>query len=293
MRLLLNSFISGQNMETRAKIITVTSRKGGVGKTAATSLLARYFAEVEGKKVLVVDFDARGGITSLLCEQAITKEDLSIGELLLIAHEQGNITDTFKQAVIDTGLEINKHWEDNGGKLFLLPAKKSLDAVLASKPSSMLRMMLHNLGLSDEYVILVDTSPDGENVLMGTGAADVIFLPLKYSKQDVHPTVETLRTVITAQQTNGNAILGGMVVNQAGDTQWEQAYEKRYSDLFKRFQEKTGLRSATDDLFIHLGHSRIIQRGTFMDWSLREYFLDPAEKMAAAVHAVEITQRNH
>jgi CO dehydrogenase nickel-insertion accessory protein CooC1 len=39
-------------VDKRAKIITITSRKGGVGKTAITSLLARYFTEVEGKKVL-------------------------------------------------------------------------------------------------------------------------------------------------------------------------------------------------------------------------------------------------
>jgi cellulose biosynthesis protein BcsQ len=275
----------------RAKIVTITSRKGGVGKTATTSLLARYFAEVEGKNVLVVDFDARGGITSLLCDRAITQEDLSIGELLLTADEQGNIHDVFAQAVIDTGLEKNKHWEDSGGKLYLLPAKKTLDTVLEGKHSSLLRIMLLGLGLPDEHIILVDTSPDGDNVLMGIGAADVVFLPLKYSQQDVHPTVETLRTIIMEQQGNGNAVLGGLVVNQVGDTQWEQAYEQRYSNLFMRFKEKTGLRSATDHLFIHLKHSRIIQRGTYMDWKLREYLLDPAEKMAAALHAVKLRQR--
>ena len=278
-------------MATRAKIVTITSRKGGVGKTAITSLLARYFVEVEGKNVLVVDFDARGGITSLLCDRAITQKDLSIGELLLSAYEQGNIPDAFAQSVIDTGLEKNKHWEDNGGKLYLLPAKKTLDAILASKHSSLLRMLLLGLDLSEEYIILVDTSPNDDNVWMGAGAADLVFVPLQYSQQDVHPTVETLRTIIMEQQGKGNAVLGGMVVNQVGDTQWERDYEKRYSDLFKRFKEQTGLRSATDNLFIHLKHSRMIQRGTFMDWSFREYFLDPAEKMAAAVHAVERRQK--
>jgi len=39
-------------VDKRAKIITITSRKGSVGKTAITSLLARYFTEVEGKKAL-------------------------------------------------------------------------------------------------------------------------------------------------------------------------------------------------------------------------------------------------
>jgi len=277
----------------RAKIVTITSRKGGVGKTVTTSLLARHFVENEGKNVLVVDFDARGGITSLLCDRAISREDLGIGEFLLTAYEQGNSRDVFAEAVIDTGLEKNKNWADNGGKLYLMPAKKSLDAVLADKRSFLLRTALLDLNLSDEYVILIDTSPDSNNVSMGVGAADVVFLPLKYSQQDIHPTVETLRTIIMEQQRNGNAALGGMIVNQAGNTQWEQAYENRYSDLFQRFKERTGLRIAADNLFIHLGHSRLIQRGTFMDWSLREYLLDPAEKMAAAVGAVELKQRVH
>jgi len=154
-------------MATRAKIVTITSRKGGVGKTAITSLLARYFVEVEGKNVLVVDFDARGGITSLLCDRAITQKDLSIGELLLSAYEQGNIPDAFAQSVIDTGLEKNKHWEDNGGKLYLLPAKKTLDAILASKHSSLLRMLLLGLDLSEEYkdkmnIYRIDTGSEPE-----------------------------------------------------------------------------------------------------------------------------------
>ena len=87
-------------MTKLAKIITVTSRKGGVGKTAITSLLARYFTEVEGKKVLVVDFDARGGITSLLYKKPVKTSDTHIAELLLAADQQDNIKDAYDQAVV-------------------------------------------------------------------------------------------------------------------------------------------------------------------------------------------------
>lgn len=272
----------------RAKIVTVTSRKGGVGKTVITSLLARFFTEVEGKKVLVVDFDARGGISSLLYNKPINNDTISIAEMLLVADRQDNIQDAYDQTVVETGLEKSKNWEDNGGSLYLLPSKPALDNVLSEKDPSLLKTLLHDLNLTDEYVILVDTGSDSNCVVMGTGAADVVFLPLHLSRQDVHPTVETLRTIFMKQKENGNAVLGGLVVNQTGETKWEQNYIDKYIQLLERFQSKSKLLSATDSLFIKLSQSRIIRKGVFLDWPFREDFLKTAQAMAAAVNAVEI-----
>ncbi len=275
-------------MTDRAKIVTITSRKGGVGKTVSTSLLARYFAEVEGKKVVVIDFDGRGGITSVLHNKTIQDQELSISEILITAFEQGDVRDVFRHALIDTGLTKSKHWQDNGGTLYLLPAKPSLDNILVGKNSSLLRIALHNLGLSDDYIVLVDTGSDSNSVLIGVGAADVVFLPLKFSRQDVHPAVETLRTIIMEQKGNGTAALGGLIVNQAGNAKWEQEYINKYAQLFENFKKKTGLASSSDDLFIHLNHSRLVQRGAYLDWSFRETFYETAKKMAEAVHAVDV-----
>ncbi len=275
-------------MINRAKIVTITSRKGGVGKTVCTSLLARYFTEVEGKKVVVVDFDGRGGITSVLHNKPIQNQEMSVSELLLVAFEQGDVREVLARALIETRLEKSKHWEDNGGSLYLLPSKPSLDTILPGKNSSLLRIALHNLGLSDEYIFLIDTGADGNSVLMGVGAADVVFLPLKFSRQDVHPAVETLRTIIMEQNGNGKAALGGLIINQAGNAKWEQEYINNYTQLFEKFKSKTNLVSASDDLFIHLQQSRIIQRGSFMDWSFRDNFLDTAKRMADAVNNVDV-----
>ena len=275
-------------MANRAKIITVTSMKGGVGKTGVTSLLARYYTEVEGKKVLVVDFDPRAGITSLLYDKPISTNDWTIAELVKVSFEGGNILDVYYQAVRETGLEKNKHWKDNGGKLLLLPSKPALESVLRDKDSPLLKCLLHSLELTDEHVILVDTGGDSVCLLLGIAAADVVFMPMIYSKQDVHPAVETLRTIILEQRGNGHAVLGGLVVNQGSGTQWEQEYHDNYVQLFDRFKKKAGLKIASDTLFIHLDHSRIIKRGTFMDWTLRDDYLAAAQKMAAAVQAVEV-----
>ena len=47
----------------KGKIITVTSTKGGVGKTITTLNLAGVFCNLK-KKVLVIDFDLYGGAVS-------------------------------------------------------------------------------------------------------------------------------------------------------------------------------------------------------------------------------------
>ena len=257
-------------MEKRAKIITISSRKGGVGKTAITSLLARYMTEVEGKKVLVVDFDGRGGITSLLNKKTngIGKDDMSIAEMLLVAEQQGNVRDAYDQAVIETGLENSKNWDDNGGSLYLIPSKPALDSIIPESDPALLRTLLHDLEIPADYVVLIDTGSDNHCVVMGIAAADIVFLPMLLSRQDVHPTIETLRTVFNTQKKSGGAVLGGMVVNQAGGTMWEQDYIDKYIKLFDSFQHDSKLMSATDSLFIELSQSRIIKKGTFLDWSL-------------------------
>jgi cellulose biosynthesis protein BcsQ len=277
-------------VDKRAKIITISSRKGGVGKTAITSLLARYMTEVEGKKVLVVDFDGRGGITSLLNKKTkgVGKDDMSIAEMLLVAEQQGNVRDAYDQAVIETGLENSKNWDDNGGSLYLIPSKPALDSIIPESDPALLKTLLHDLEIPADYVVLIDTGSDNHCVVMGIAAADIVFLPMLLSRQDVHPTIETLRTVFNTQKKVGGAVLGGMVVNQSGGTMWEQDYIDKYIKLFDSFQHDSKLMSATDSLFIELSQSRIIKKGTFLDWSLRDDFLKTAQAMAYAVNAVKI-----
>lgn len=57
-----------------ATILSLANFKGGVGKTSTTGIVAYDLATRLGKKVLVVDFDAQGNLTSLMMKTALVDQ---------------------------------------------------------------------------------------------------------------------------------------------------------------------------------------------------------------------------
>jgi len=272
-----------------AKVVTITSRKGGAGKTAITSLLARYLAEIENKKVLVVDFDGRGGITSLLHKEPVTRQTPSIVEIILETNQHQVPKESFSQALIHTKLETRKNWRKNRGSIYLIPSRPDLDHVLPGNSKYILGAALCGLELPEDYIILIDSGPDSINVQMSIAAADVVFVPMKLSKQDVHPTIETFKTIFQEQKDKGKVIWGGFIINQDIKTQREEYYLENYRGLFKRFEKESGLSSITDDLFILLRESRIIRSGNHLVWPMREDFLESSRQIASTIHKAQNT----
>jgi len=273
-------------MSVGTKVITLTSRKGGVGKTACTGLMARYFTEVEGKNVVVIDLDARGGVTSLFTDVVLGEEDLSISEVILAASNNENFQDIFNKSIFDTGLNKNKNWVDNGGRLFLLPSKPNLDKVLANAHYSLLGAIIRNIRLPDNVLILIDTGSSSDSVLAGVGAADVVFVPLIMSKQDILPVFETLRTIqIMQRKSENNApAMGGFIINQPGETQWEAEYVNTYRQTLDEYRKESNLRCVSEDQFFFLKTSRLIRSGAYLDWGLRKDFYTFAKMLADIVH---------
>jgi len=271
----------------RAKVVTITSRKGGAGKTAITSLLARYLVEIEKRKVLVVDFDGRGGMTSLFNHEPVTSTTPSIVELLLQANQQLNMADLISQAVIPIENNDTLKWRKNRGRLYLIPSKPSLDAVLIGNNSILLKSVLNNLTLSKEWIILIDSGPDSKNIEMSLVAAGLVFVPIILGKQDVHPTIETIHSIIDEQRNNGKPIFGGLIINRSGQTQWEDSYVSSYQELVDLLKNDSGLLTMTTDLYIELKQSRIIQRGKHLSWSWRKDILKSAKRIAAIIQQDE------
>ncbi len=121
-----------------AKIITIASRKGGVGKTAITSLLARYLTEIEGKKAVVVDLDDRGDVASLLNKDKLSNGRASIAELLLVAEQEDSVQDAYDQVVVFADLDKSKNRNNSGGRLYLIPTKPAQDSILPETNPSLL-----------------------------------------------------------------------------------------------------------------------------------------------------------
>ena len=248
-------------MNTKTIKVAIVSRKGGVGKTAITSFLARYFTEVEERKVLLIDFDGRGGLTSLFHKDPLTTNSRSIGDMLAAIANRADPNETFSQALIKIDPVKNFGWKKGQGSLFLIPCKPLLDDFLPDKDPQLLRLCLNNLDLDGLDLVLIDSGPDHLNVEMVIAAADVVFQPLMFSRQDVHPSVETLRTIIVEQRTNHSPFHGGIIINQVGKTQWEDRYHQQYLELITRFRENTEIRMPAGDPLIPVKRSRIIQRG--------------------------------
>ena len=69
-----------------AEIIVVASQKGGVAKTTTTFNLASSL-EVMGKKVLAVDFDHQGNLTSCLAKEGKQSIEMTVANLMNICIE--------------------------------------------------------------------------------------------------------------------------------------------------------------------------------------------------------------
>ena len=269
-----------------AKVIAVSTAKGGAGKTTSSILLIRYLVEEMGKKVLAIDLDARGGLTGLLTAVGtLPKGSNSVATFLMVTHEQGNVGDAFRSAILKSPLNENKHWRKNNGELHVLPANTDLDAALSliSMPF-ILRRAIMTLRLPDEYVVVIDTGPDKVNVGFGIVAADIVFIPAMFSPQETRPAIETIRTIVLAQQEfPGRAVFGGMLINQVEETNWEGDYRDQMNEILGKFKEKADFDIAgglSTDTFIHIPFSRLLRRGDWIEWAAKDRFVNVGHQMA-------------
>ena len=201
-----------------------------------------------------------------------------------------DVQDALAEALIETGMEESSHWDSSGGKIYLLPSKETLDQVISEVSPYALQEVLTSLDLPDNFIFLVDTGPEQKNVLMGVCAADVVFLPMMFSRQDIYPAVDTLRVVIEEQLKNGKAVLGGLIINDFGDTQWEKEYADNFLNVFLNLRENIGLVTSTDSIYVNLKRSKVIKRGKHLDWSFKDEFKHAARQMAAAIHVQQELQ---
>ena len=271
-------------MNNRATVVAITSLKGGSGKTSLTSLLARYYAEEEGKQVLVIDFDSGAGLTSLLYDSYIKDETASIVEMLEDVMHYTNPYDTFQQAIIQT-----RHQYSNSkqGSIFLLPSKPALDSLLAGTTRNLLNAAIALVDLPADYILLIDSGPNAVNVRNSIESADVVFIPFQFSRQDAFPAIDTLRHVIQCQQKNGFLYFGGWVYVQEIKTQWEKYYLANVKETYKEIRNSNRIRCPNQDPFIQMKPSRVIHRGTHMTWSIRDELFDPIREMAEVIKKAE------
>ena len=146
------------------KIFVFVNQKGGVGKTTSAINIGAYMAET-GKKVLLVDFDSQGNMTSGV---GLTKERPTIYALMI---EEKTAAETIKKtsvknldaisASIDLAgfsIELVEKVPDEKERVFFLknaldPLKNQYDYILIDCPPSLGLLTMNGLVAADGILI--------------------------------------------------------------------------------------------------------------------------------------------
>jgi chromosome partitioning protein len=158
-------------------IITVSSLKGGVGKTTIAAFLAQALA-ARGMRVLVVDLDHNNNLTDY-CLRNYEAEDI----------DARNIRHVLNGSVkIDSAIWLGMQPEGDARALDIIPATPSLATVgleMARDPAGVLRLRSGLRRLDYDHVI-VDTPPALTlELTAGLYAADLVLVPVSASRWTV------------------------------------------------------------------------------------------------------------
>lgn len=188
----------------KCQIIAIANQKGGVGKTTTTFSLGVALAK-QGKKVLLIDADPQGDLTT--CMGYYNQDDLqnTIGTLM---------ADTIQDKQINAGDAILNHKEG----IDLIPSNLDLSALEMSLVNAMSREFTLKNSINDiknnyDY-ILIDCMPSlGMITINALACSDKVIIPVQGEYLAAKGMGHLLKTVSKVhKQINPNLKIKGVLL---------------------------------------------------------------------------------
>ena len=180
------------------RIIAITNQKGGVGKTTTAINLAACLAE-KGKKVLAIDMDSQGNMTSGF---GVNREEVeyTIYETLT---GDCNIGQSMIVDVIDN--------------LSLVPSSVNLsgvevDFIDLDKPQQVLKGIVRSIRKKFDFIIIDCPPALGMLTINALTAADTVIVPIQCEFYAIEGLSQLMRTIdLVKKKLNKNLEIEGVV----------------------------------------------------------------------------------
>jgi chromosome partitioning protein len=176
--------------------IVFANQKGGVGKTTSTVNVGAYLAE-SGKKVLLVDFDPQGNLSSSV------GADRGKPDIYALLTDQASL----EVVIQNTGVK----------NLSIIPASINLtgatiELIDQNKREYFLKKVLHPAKTIYDF-ILIDCPPSlGVLTVNGLTAADQVIIPLQTEYFALEGLTQLVQSIKLIQKTTNPALdIGGII----------------------------------------------------------------------------------
>lgn len=187
-----------------AKIIAICNQKGGVGKTTTTVNLGIGLAK-EGKRVLVIDADPQGDLTTCLGWKNGDELQTTLADLM---------NKTLTERPIGKGEGILHHEEG----VDLLPSNLELSAMEMNLVNAMSRELtlkncLKEIKKDYEYILIDCMSSLGMITVNALAAADSVMIPVQAQYLPAKGMTQLVQTIGKVQRTlNPDLRIDGIVL---------------------------------------------------------------------------------
>ncbi len=209
----------------QCEIIAISNQKGGVGKTTTTFNLGVALAS-QGKKVLLIDADPQGNLTTYM---GWTEDEIPV-----------TLNEVLLNTLSDKKTDFEKCIKHHNENLDLIPSDIQLSSIEMTLVGAMSReyTLRHSIqSIKDQYdYILIDTQPSlGMLPINALACADKVIIPVQPQYLAAKGMTQLLSTIIKIrQQINPNLKIDGIVLT---------IVDKRANltkDIYNQLQENYG-----------------------------------------------------